>query len=341
MGMQPVTLSYIPRDGEYDVICHHCTSSVDSLHQSISERNADSPRSAAGQTKSCPGAFVQPAEDAESPAMVTRAPLLEPFSMLGQPLLNPTIQNPFCGLYMCNLPTITPNVLGVIKPVLPPTQSSSASEPLPGVSPNSSKDSRPGVNASVHASLTGVTRRASLGKGENQDPKRPSTAPPLDPAERTPAELEAIASAIAASLCGQSATESLAETISITAAVEMFKQRKGITSLCRGHSVQRSVKTGASLKTHWSNGSSHKAHIAASKRRVKVGRRRTGKPKKRKSKSPKADRTAGQPQPEQVNSDTKRRDRREKLLQRQREADSRGSYHDLRISHGRSGAPHR
>lgn len=348
MGLQPVTPIPIPRDGEYEAICHHCTSSVDSLHQSISERNADSPQSAVGPSKSCPGAFISPTPKAPPPGVMIKVPLGDPFPRYGQPqpLLNPMMQSPG-GLYMYNLPGINPTILGVsaalTKPHALPTQSSSASEPLPGPSPNSSKDSQPDVKASIHASLAGIVRRASLGQGENQDPKRFPAAPPFDPFERTPAELAVIASAIAASLCGQSATESLAEIISITAAVELFKKRKERMSLSCRPSLHRSVKTGASFKSHWPYSSSKcKAHTAAGKRRVKVpGRRRTGKPKKRKSKPPGAN-PAAKGQPEQINSNTKRRDRREKLLQRQREADYRGHYHDmLRISHQRSGVQYR
>lgn len=348
MGLQPVTPILIPRDGEYEAICHHCTSSVDSLHQSISERNPDSPQSAVDPSKSCPGALISPAPEVPPPGVVTKVSLGDPFPryVQPQPLLNPMMRSPG-GLYMYNLAGINPTILGVsaafTKPHALPTQSSSASEPLPGPSPISSKDSQPDVKASVHASLAGIVRRASLGQGENQDPKRFPATPPFDPLERTPDELAVLASAIAASLCGQSATESLAESISITAAVELFKKRKGIMSLSRRPNLHRSVEIGPSFKSHWPNGSSkRRAHTAAGKRRVKApGRRRTGKPKKRKSKSPGAN-PAAKGQPKQINSDTKRRDRREKLLQRQREADFRGHYHDMmRVSHGRSGMQYR
>ncbi|KAJ5197940.1 uncharacterized protein N7498_007057 [Penicillium cinerascens] len=352
MGLHPVTPILIPRGGEYEAVCHHCTGSLDSLHQSVSEQNADSPQSAVGPSKNCPGAFISPAPEAPPPDVMIKVPLGDPFPRYGQlqPLLNPIMQSPG-GFYICNTPGINPTILGVsaafTKPRALPTQSSSASEPLPGPSPNSSKDSQPDVKESVHASLAGIVRRASLGQGENQDPKRSPAAPPTDPFERAPAELAVIASAIAASLCGQSATESLAEslaeTISITAAVELFKKRKGTMSLSRRASLHRSVKNGTSFMSHWPYSSSkRKAHTAAGNRRVKVpGRRRTGKPKKRKSKPP-GPNPAGKDQPEQINSDTKRRDRRERLLQRQREADSHGHYHDMtRISHRRSGVQYR
>jgi len=349
LGLQPVTPIHIPRNGEYDVICHHCSSSVDSLHQSVSERNADSPQSAVGRSKSCPGAFIPAIPDAQLPDIVSKVSLGDPFPILGQPLLH----NRFGGLYMCHPHNMHSNILGVstafTEPLVLRTQPSSASEPLPGASPNSSKQSQPGVKTSVHASLVDVARRASLENGENQPPKRPPTAPSLDPFEKTQEELDVIASVIAASLCGQSVAESLAEslaeTVSITAAVELFKKRKGMTSLSRPRqpSLHKPVETGVSFKAHRSNGSSsRKAHTAAGKHRVK-GRRRTGKPKKSKKRKWKP--TGAHPAlegQEQVNSSTKRRDRREKSLQCQREADSHGAYHDTtRIPHGQAGVSHR
>lgn len=320
MGLQPVSLTYIPRDGEYDVICHNCSPGAHLNHTSRSERGSDSPRSIDAQSKPCTGGFIPSSANALPTGVGVKVPLAEPFPLY-------------------NLATLNANILGTstafTKARVLPTRSSSASEPLPELSPDSSKSSRPDVKASVAASLAGVARRASIGQLDRQPT-------PFDSFIKSPDELDAIAIAIAASLCGQSPTESLASEISLTAAVEFLKKRKGITSLSRGTSLcqKRSLKTETNFKGHGSLKSPRKFNIAASKRQVKVGHRRTGKAKKRKPKSPNKS-VPAQSRQEQVNSATKRRTRREKL-KHCGEASSHGHYHDMtRISHGHSGVPHR
>ncbi|KAJ5668121.1 uncharacterized protein N7477_006691 [Penicillium maclennaniae] len=292
---------------------------------------------------------------------------------MGQPLHDPAVQSQFGAARMYNLATLNANILGasaaLTKGLVPLTQSSSASEPLPGISPDSSKSSQPDVKASVTASLANVARRASIGKLENPHHSGPMT--PIDPPSpaslhstphspmdwlssfghhgviNSPAELEAIASAIAASICGQSPAESLASEVSLTAAVEFLKKRKGITSLSRRASLHRNggPNIGTNFKAHWPIGPVRKTHTASSGRRVQGGRRRTEKPKRRKPKP--CDKsteniTRAPCEQEQVNASTKRRDRREKLQQRQSEATSCGHYPArTRIPLGQCGAAHR
>lgn len=345
MGLQPVTLTYIPRDGEYDVICHNCAPGVNLNHTSRSERDDDSPRLIAAQSKACTGGFIPPITDAHIPGVGIKIPLAEPFPLMGQPLRDPSMQNSLAGVHMYNLATLNANILGAsaafTKALVLPTQSSSASEPLPGISPDSSKSSQPDVKASVTASLANVARRASIRQTENQQHNGPPT--PIDPFIKSPVELEAIASAIAASICGQSPAESLASEVSLTAAVEFLKKRKGITSLSQSTSLHRNsgLKTSTVFKTHWPIGPVRKTHTAAGGRRVNGGRRRTGKAKRRKPKSSENS-TPALCDREQVNSSTKRRDRRDKLQQRQSEANSHGHSHAMTwIPHGRCGVAHR
>ncbi|KAJ6111793.1 hypothetical protein N7523_007854 [Penicillium sp. IBT 18751x] len=373
MGLQPVTLTYIPRDGEYDVICHNCSPSVSLNHRSRSERDEDSPKLIPAESQGCTGAFIPPIADAHLPGVGIKIPLAEPFPLMEQPLRDPAVQTPFGAACMYNLATLNANILGasatLTKGLVLPTQSSSASDPLPGVSPDSSKSSQPDVKASVTASLANVARRASIGKMENQHHSGPTT--PIDPplpaslhstphspmdslssfghhgVINSPAELEAIASAIAASICGQSPAESLASEVSLTAAVEFLKKRKGITSLSRRASLHRNggPQNGTILKAHGPIGPVRKIHTATGGRQVQGGRRRTGKPKRRKPKS--SDKstekiTRAPCEQEQVNASTKRRDRREKLQQRQSEATSYGQYPArTRIPLGQCGAAHR
>jgi hypothetical protein len=320
MGLQPVSLTYIPRDGEYDVICHNCSPGAHLNHTSRSERGSDSPRSIDAQSKPCTGGFIPPISNALQIGSGTKVPLAEPFPLY-------------------NLATLNANILGTssafTKARVLPTQSSSASEPLPELSPDSSKSSQSDVKASVAASLAGVARRASIGQLDREPT-------PFDSLIRSPAEIDAIAVAIAASLCGQSPTESLASEISLTAAVEFLKQRKGITALSQGTSLcqKGSLKIDTSSKGNWSLRSPRKINIPASKRQVKVGHHRTGKAKKRKPKSPNHS-VPAQGRQEQLNSETKRRARREKM-KHSRESSSHGHYHDMtRITHGQSGVPHR
>ncbi|KAJ5289101.1 hypothetical protein N7478_002131 [Penicillium angulare] len=138
MGLQPVSLSYIPREGEYDVICHHCSSSVDSLHQSISERNeeSESPPSSASQPKSCPGAFFNSAPAGGGGSSVAKIPMGFPFPVLGQPPFSATLQSPLLGVYGANFPAMasqmpSPSSAPPKSPNIPRSSSSSSEGHLP------------------------------------------------------------------------------------------------------------------------------------------------------------------------------------------------------------------
>lgn len=141
-GLQPVSTSYIPREGEYDVICHHCSNSIDSLHQSVSERNTDSPRSPiSSQARTCQtNVFFAPEVLAEPP--VLDAKVLDPkmafapgfsFPQLGQPPFTATLQNPFPDGFtfsIPNMPGMTFNMVPV--PGVPQMQSNAVHSSPPG-----------------------------------------------------------------------------------------------------------------------------------------------------------------------------------------------------------------
>lgn len=349
MGLQPVSLSYIPREGEYDVICHHCSSSVDSLHQSVSERNDDSPKSVASHSKSCPGAFLTPVANAGPPDVTSKCPYDIHYPALGQPPFHTTIQSPFGGIYMFNMPSMTPNMTpgsaALQKPIIPRSRSPSVSDPSPEQSPDSLEASARLKSSLQEASLVDAVVRsqpptASLETKENKHPIRPPT-PAEIPEVQSDIEHIAVAGAIAASLCGKSVNESLASTRSLTAAVERLRQVIGTKKLSRGPSLHKSIKSGTTFKSQSKASSAHRAHTAASCRRAKVPRHRRRAKKNNKPK-PKSAAGVAENKPEQVNSATQRRDRREKMARGRKEAQPNGQYwHMMMIPNWRSNVPHR
>ncbi|KAB8220477.1 hypothetical protein BDV33DRAFT_191112 [Aspergillus novoparasiticus] len=73
--MAPASFSSIPRVGEYDVVCHNCSASLDSLHRSVSEQSGKTGNSSQSfhfpltkPNKICAGAFLsQSSQEALSP----------------------------------------------------------------------------------------------------------------------------------------------------------------------------------------------------------------------------------------------------------------------------------
>ncbi|KAJ5161128.1 hypothetical protein N7492_006520 [Penicillium capsulatum] len=319
MGLQPVSLSYIPREGEYDVICHHCSSSVDSLHQSISERNEDSPQSTSSQTKSCPGAFITGPVVEGSPAL-PKVPPGVPCQILGQPPFHAALQNPFLGLYMLGMPGMPASV----------------AEPVPVQKPPSSVASRSSstesVHSEVHESLVGLHKTRSDTPATSIDLGEPDTLPDLSPDTQ-----KKISQAIAASLCSVSAAGSIASTRSLTAMVEQLRQRMAEREHA-SKSARPCVRLSeASFKSSPAQTTSKKPQSWA-RRRTKGRRRRAAKKKSAVSKTYPAPAVE---KPEQVNSSTKRRDRRERMNHQHNESNSGGQYWHMMMIPGGSGAPHR
>lgn len=366
MGLQPVSLSYIPREGEYDVICHHCSSSVDSLHQSISERNEDSPQSTGSQTKSCPGAFFNPPPGCDVPPTIAKAPYAVPYPMLGQPPFHPTLQNPFLGLYMLDMPV--PAMPHNIVPGMAVSPVAGQKLPSPAVSNSSSPDSvhseapksvdelpgRPDTPATsmdpeedrVLPHLTETQRKISRAIAESLcsvDPQEDRMLPDLSPGTQMK-----ISQAIAASLCSVRSVESIASERSLTAAVEQMRKRmaaKAAEAAAPPYRPVPSTRQSSMDETNSKNRSSkalyrYQRAQCAKKRRAKNRRRRRAAKTDNIVSEPKAE--PPEPKPEQVNSATRRRDRRERMAQGKNDKNSGDSYwHMMMIPGLGSGAPHR
>ncbi|KAB8073724.1 hypothetical protein BDV29DRAFT_157355 [Aspergillus leporis] len=114
-GMAPACFSSVPRIGEYDVVCHHCNSTLDSLHRSVSEQSAKSSNSSSlpvtKTNKIYSGAFIsRSSQELLSPltsSFLTPSKQLlfytaEYPAFLRQPPYYANLQTPFVG--MCLIP---------------------------------------------------------------------------------------------------------------------------------------------------------------------------------------------------------------------------------------------
>lgn len=303
--MHAVSSELIPREGEYDVVCHHCSCSVDSLHQSVSERNADSPRSPASQTK-CPSCFGNPPEVSASLPEELKASRKLPLPAFTDSPHNAVRHSPFGSKLDEHGKVINtvPASAAFPKLLSPQSDPISISDPSPEASPNSLQES-PMINSSIQASLFDAISRCNFAReAEN----KPVAHTPVVDHER-----KMVSVAIATSLCGKSVNESLASTRSITAAVQRYQEVRS--------RVPQRVISNASIKTCRSRSSSiFTAHTAASRPHVKIRRRRRRRADKGKASKPPS---AVVPE-ERVNSAAKRRARREKMAARRRD---RGSNH--------------
>ncbi|KAJ6031141.1 hypothetical protein N7540_001873 [Penicillium herquei] len=232
MGLQPVTLSFIPREGEYDVFCNHCSSSVDSTHQSVSEKNEGtlSPKSSASsasQTRSCPAALLGPMTDPDASSSSAKIPMGVPVQIPGQPPLATSLQFPFIGLYGLSMPVMTPQNFGSC--TAPQRTSTSAAScgsgpdhPAPELTSSfdqttAKKPDTPAV--SVHSICSTDHPGLELESPGVRDRIVEATKSAAGLADQMKA-----AAAIATSLCSM-AEGSVASEISLTAAVEQLKRR--------------------------------------------------------------------------------------------------------------------
>ena len=312
MGMYPASMTFIPREGEYDVLCHHCSYGVDSLHQSVSERGtssvaADNDASA----KDCP---VSPKADrsgaASLPTVLHHDP---PSHFLEQPPFGAILQAPFVGMCMVDMNSQYPNV-----------------------APDSS----------------GLKRRLSI---ENSIPRQVFGAvgvgsPPLSVANSGNARSPELSYTHAhdagsfpkpqrvASLQNESLVSmqsgSVASTRSLTvAAIEHMKRMR--RRMSRGSSLHASISVAEAKSLSQVSGSkvskvsknskvsqiSSIRVISKHRRKVVLRRRRAEERKADRSRQLATSMEALTLKPEQPNSATKRRDRRERMMQRRKQSD--------------------
>ena len=342
-GMQPASMSYIPREGEYDVICHHCSSSVDSQHQSVSERNGDSQASSNEKKTSCPEVLLSAVSGSvmleNDHHIDTKVPRELPPPAI--PLVS-TIQNPLMGLKMMEIVAKSSHTrsssLGFQKPLkLSDSSPSSSEESLPvkerRKSPRASYDRPDTPPTSVEENDESPTHNGSsdaktkkkrdlmrsLFDEEKCTGKRPDSPYPFGYSDGSPT--------------------SIASTISLTQAVELLKARnEGAAKPWKGP-----FKAKNTWKSSPCTSPKRKAHRVRSKGRRKV--RFEHRELEKQDSAPKPDENSDRPEsskPEVVNSATKRRDRRERAIQKKREGRQPASqYWHMRISNHDSNAPHR
>lgn len=167
IGLQPASPSYIPREGEYEVTCINCSSSVSSVNQSMSDRNEDiqSPQSSLSANKSCTGT---PCNGTVENAAAVTIPKFPIGFNIGNSPFDATRQSPVLGLYSTNASPLAPQNIPL--PVSQPPsigESISDSEKLssePSKSdrpdtPTTSSNSSKGTSIASTRSLTDAVER--------------------------------------------------------------------------------------------------------------------------------------------------------------------------------------
>lgn len=323
-GLHPVSLTHIPREGEYDVICHNCSSSIDSLHQSNSERNSDSqsPRSSTSQTQNFSGGFFTRAADCQVPAVVP------PVSVVAQSPVPAAVQIPFPGMYMLQMPVISSNVLPSVM------RTPAAMEKARDIASTCShigsdlfekgytqgKQQSSGSDADSEGSDAPSEKTILPDPAKQVDSPDPRVDHVSSPNSRTgfdaAAELESRIQKPTPDEDDQDAmtilTQSIASTRSLTAAVIRLGKLMAEGKIRRpsNFDLAQVHRTGFESDSVARPRASSNVYVTPSKRvRVRRRHRRANKPAKSKADAPKVNE---EPQHEQQNSSTKRRERREK-----------------------------
>ncbi|KAJ5372546.1 hypothetical protein N7517_004552 [Penicillium concentricum] len=311
MGMYPASMTFIPREGEYDVVCHHCSHRVDSLHQSFSERGA--PSVAASNTathgtsaKDCPEQHVSPnayhADAISLPTVLHH----DADHFLEQPPFSAMLQTPFVGMCVVDMDSQYPDISQdppgpkrrmSIGNSIPPQIFGAAGIGSPPLSVANSGNARRSDSPHPHAHDTG-----SFGK-----PKR----------------VESLRNESVASM--QSGSVASTRSLTVAAIEQMRRMRR--RRLSRGSSLLASISVAEATNLSQVSGSKvskvSKASsirvISKHRRKVILRRRRA---EERKTRKPQSE-ISMEPKikPEQTNSATKRRDRRERMMQRRKQSD--------------------
>ncbi|KAJ5886791.1 uncharacterized protein N7473_009465 [Penicillium subrubescens] len=350
-ALQPVSLSFIPREGEYDVICHHCSSSVDSLHQSTSERNSDSqsPQSATSQTRSCPGTFFTQAIDCDVQAVV------QPIGITGQAPVQAAVQNPYLGIYMLQMPAISSNVMPSVM------RTPAAMEKARDIASTCShigsdlfektfaqgEHPTSGSDADSERSVLGTEKTAMPASAERVDSPDPRVDHISSPNSRTGFDAAAeIASRIQESALRDDSHDtrtvleaSIASTRSLTAAVLRLGQlmEEGKIRRPSNFDLGRLHRTGFKEDSE-TRPRAPSVHVPSKRVRVRHRRRRADKSAKSKPDAPKV---SEEPKPEQENSATKRRERRQKLNRGKKDTGSPSRFAHMTAMQNGHELPHR
>jgi hypothetical protein len=326
LGQYPVSMTYIPRNKEYEFVCRNCSHSVDSLDQSMPEREA----SVAGNAKPCPAPPGSPPPEQSShaslPELIASIAIGYPFSMLGHPPFNAVLQAPFVGMCLVDMQTMQSNSTGSKSAgdsSSPGRQMSMENASPPHVFGPERMDAQP-----VAADLAGAARDLgtfgagspglSLSPSENIHRWNTSHAHGVESPEK-PQRVSSLRS------------ESVASTRSLTAAVAILRmnriQARRLTrgsSLCATISVTSTASCRSIVSISKVSKDSKGPSISVlSKHRRKVQLRRRRAQLNKTSKSPRSTLSLlmPKPKPEQPNSATKRRDRRERMKRGRKQSD--------------------
>ncbi|KAJ6157760.1 exopolygalacturonase C [Penicillium chermesinum] len=306
-GMQPASLSYIPREGEYDVICHHCSSSVDSLHQSVSERNGDSQSrsspSSTSQTKRCPGAFFTEIPDGdvhtESKGSIKLPPPAIP--------LTTVIQNPLMGVQLYEIVGKGSHVRSASLVFQNPMKLSNST-------PSSSEESMPARPGTIHSDHASQNAPGTPATSVDESDKAPTDS--KIPEEQARNKRKLMRTLYEEENCTgkrpdspypfgsrDDSITSVASTISLVQAVELLKTRneEALKSQRGPQKAKKSFNPSA-----YSNSKRKPRRVRSKARRNVRFEHRAAK----KDKCSDAAHDHKQGKPEVVNSATKRRDRR-------------------------------
>lgn len=327
MGMYPASMSYMQREGEYDVVCHHCAHGVDSLHQSVSEREAWSVP--ASNTTSSKHSEPQAVPKAQRSEAVAFPPVQKsaPNPLLGQPPFGTVLQAPFVGMCVVDMHTQYPSI---------PTDSSGQRRRM------SIENSAPPPIFGVNVGSPPLSIASSCNACVVDSPRTDTPCPPHSYAGSfgKPQRVESLRNESVASM--QSA--SVASTRSLTAAALQQLKRTRRRRLSRGSSlhtntsateakslsqvstskvskVSKESKVSRVSKASMASKISSVRVISRHRRKVLMRRRRA---EARKAPSPLLSTVTAEkpePKPEQVNSATKRRDRRNRMMEKRRQSD--------------------
>ncbi|KAJ5780536.1 hypothetical protein N7457_005696 [Penicillium paradoxum] len=326
MGMYPASMSYMPREGSYDVVCHHCGHGLDSLQQSVSEREAWSVEASnAASSKNSSEPALAPKPQHTEAVGVPTVYKSSPNQVLQQPPFGNILQTPFVGMCVVDMHAQYPNIpADTSGPRRRMSIENSAPPPIFGINVGS---------PSLSMASSGNARRPDSPWPGTPSPPHAHSGSFGKPQHGGSFKTESIASMQSASV---------ASTRSLTAAALQQMRRMRSRRLSRGSSLHTNISaTGtkslsqvsvsklsrgskASMISKASKVTSVVSSVRViSKHRRKVLLRRQRAEARRAIQPPLSAVSveAPEPKPEQVNSATKRRDRRERMMQKRKQSD--------------------
>lgn len=389
--MQAASWNIVPREGEYDILCHHCTSSVDSPRSGGSHTGGSHAQSSTFVLTSLDTGALPPSLDYKMAPFQAGAPS----PILGPKPFQAALQSPFLGEIPFDMPGITFRMVPM--PVLSQMPSNLV-DPSPPASDRLSKDSPPrkpsigGLDTEDSASLLKLSPLPPPAVPLESQDGRPTTPLPVVPTKHpiSPDTQCKISHAIAASLCSVSVENEnrppqcvpetacqrrrsisqasnsnivlniapslvsapvvngrAASPFPLMAALDHLKEVIGP----KNRSRSSSRASFASSRPLSRASSRAKRRRAAAERRHAFGKRQHERANRRRERRrqklavqfetqnpgvehPRPGRLAShagqgsviEPKPEQVNSNTKRRDRREKMAQGHKNGSSQSRY---------------